>query len=152
MLMLTDVCQELRNWFDRNLPKYHGKVVISDGEITTTNNALSIVDGQYFRIIGSVFNDGVHRKGDDDLQDETFSGHIWAMAVPPSVIALADDIEQWNSLYGGVDSVNMSPYNSESFGGYSYSKSGGGSASAGSGNGGTWQAAFKDKLNRWRKI
>lgn len=157
--MMTELCQELRNWFDRGLPKYQGRVVISEGTMSFLDGiGVNLAEGQYFRIIGSVFNDGVHKympdaevEG-DALVDESFTGVVRAMAVPPSVVALADDIEQWNALYGGVDSVNMSPYNSESFGGYSYSKSGGGSAGSASGSGGTWQAAFKDRLNRWRKI
>ena len=154
MLILTEICQELKNWFDRYEDKFAGDFAIEDGVIS---GDFELKPGQYYRIIGSTFNDGVHKYDDDvegdSLVDEEFTGVIWAMAVPPSVIALADDIEQWIALYGGVDSVNMSPYNSESFGGYSYSKSGGGSGTGSTGgNGGTWQAAFASRLNKWRKI
>lgn len=76
------------------------------------------------------------------------------MAVPPTVIALSEEIQGWRNKYDGVDSVNMGPYSSESFGGYSYSR--GGSSGSGSGNRGngapTWQSMFANDLNRWRKI
>lgn len=156
MLRLTEICQELRNWFDTYQDKFSGSFVISGGAITG-DSEFELKQNQYYRIIGSVFNDGVHKYASgvegDSLVDEEFKGVVWAMAVPPEVIALADEIDEWIGLYGGVDSINMSPYNSESFGGYSYSKSGGGSGTGTSGgNGGTWQAAFTSRLNKWRKI
>ena len=88
----------------------------------------------------------------DELHDENFSGAVWAMAVPPTAIALSEEIEAWQAKYGSVDSAAMSPFNSESFGGYSYTKSTGGSYSSGSGGNPSWQSVFADKLNRWRKI
>lgn len=153
MSMLTEMCQELRNWFDRDLTKWHGTFIIENGVLTSPDWTISILDDQYFRIIGSVFNDGVHKKGDpnDALRDEEFYGSVWAMAVPPAVIALSEEINAWKDKYSGVDSAAMSPFTSESFGGYSYSKSGGGAAS-GSGSSGTWKSVFADSLNRWRKI
>ena len=51
---------------------------------------------------------------------------------------------------GGADSAAMSPYMSESFGGYSYSKGASNTASGGSVV--TWQDAFKTRLAPWRKI
>lgn len=147
--MLTEICQELKNWFDRGQPKYFGTFTVSNGIIT--GNGISLQEGQYFRIVGSVFNDGVHLFPTSHLVDEVFEGSVWAMAVPPAVIALANEIEEWQKKYGGVGSVLMSPYQSESFGGYSYSKSGGGSGD-GTSLSGTWQGAFSSRLNRWRKI
>lgn len=148
-MMLTEICQEIRNWFDRSMPKYYGSFTLSDGRIVDT---IPLKEGQYYRIIGSVFNDGVHvYPYDETLVDETFEGSVWAMAVPPAVIALAGEIQDWQDKYGGVDSQLMSPYQSESFGGYSYSKSGGG-ASDGTSLTGTWQGTFASRLNRWRKI
>jgi hypothetical protein len=85
------------------------------------------------------------------LTDEVFDGAIWLMAIPKDVLILSEEIDAWIEKYGGVDSVAMSPYNSESFGGYSYSKSGGGS-SDGTSKAGTWQGAFATRLNEWRKI
>ena len=152
MPMMTEICQELRNWFDRDQKKYHGRFVISGGILTSPDWTIDIIDGQCFRIIGSALNDGVYRKGIDALQDESFSGSVWAMAVPPAVVALAEEIEAWQNKYGTIDSAAMSPFNSESFGGYSYSKSTGSGYSSGSGGNPGWETVFADRLNRWRKI
>ena len=141
--MLTELCQELRNWFDRDLPKWFGQFQIENRALVLDG----LQDGQYFRIVGSVFNDGVHQYPATDLVDETFTGAIWAMAVPPAVVALASDISAWQEQYGAT---TVSPYTSESFGGYSYSKASGGSGAGGSTP--TWQSTFAARLNRWRKI
>ena len=100
-------------------------------------------EGQYFRIIGSVFNDGVHQYPASDLTDEVFNGAIWAMAVPPSVIDLSAEIEEYNKS----DSGKSSPYTSESFGGYSYTK-----ATDANGAPIGWQKAFASRLSKWRKL
>ena len=144
--MLTSLCKELKNWFDTH--RYFGTFTIDSNTI----DGIELQDGQYFRIVGSVFNDGVYQYPAQGLKDETFNGAIWAMAIPQEVIALATKIEEWQSKYGGVDSANMSPYNSESFGGYSYSKSGGGSSADANSNAGTWQGAFASELNKYRKV
>lgn len=143
---LTNMCQYLRNWFDR--ARYFGTFTIENGAIS---GDFALLDGQYFRIIGSVFNDGIHVYPTSDLTDETFEGAVWAMAVPSAVIALAEDIEAWTEKYGGVDSPALSPYSSESFAGYSYSKSTGGTSGDSSG-GNSWESAFASKLSQWRKI
>lgn len=145
--MLTELCQELRNWFDRE--RYFGEFEISGGVIT----APFLVPGQYYRIIGSIFNDGVHRFEDpcDALIDETFDGAVWALAIPQAVIDLSKEIEEWRGKYEAVDSAAMSPFSMESFGGYSYSKSGSTSGSGGQSSG-TWQTTFCARLNLWRKI
>lgn len=141
--MLTEICQELRNWFDRDLPKWHGQFRIENRALVLDG----LQDGQYFRIVGSVFNDGVHQYPANDLTDETFTGAVWAMAVPPAVIAVSREIEAWQAQYADV---LKSPYTSESFGGYSYSKRNGGYGSASDTP--TWQSTFSNRLNRWRKI
>lgn len=152
--MLTEICQILRNWFDRDRDKWHGKFTISGGNITFTpdmpSEPFSLQTNQYFRIIGSLFNDGVHKfqAEDDPLVDESFEGSVWSMGIPPAVIELAKEIEDWQTKYGDA---MLSPYTSESFGGYTYSK--GASASGGGGTTGLgWQDAFRTRLNQWRKI
>lgn len=150
--MLTELCQELRNWFDRDRDKWFGDVRITSGGITVDDALIPMVEGQYYRIVGSLLNDGVHKWDDELIPESPFYGSVWSMAIPPTVIQLADDIAAWQAKYGTVDSVAMSPFNSESFGGYSYSKSGGGSGSGGSGASGDWRSAFASRLNRWRKI
>ena len=145
-MILTDLCQELRNWFDRGLPKYYGEFKIVGGQIQD----VSLQSGQYFRIIGSLFNDGVHKLDDNDdpLTDEAFKGSVWSMAIPPAVVELADEIDNWLNTYG--DAV-ASPYTSESFGGYTYTK-GASASGGGSSTGLSWVDVFRSKLNRWRKI
>ena len=146
--MLTVLCKEINNWFE--YVKFIGEFTIEENEMT---GPYSLQDNQYFRIVGSVFNDGVYKYDDSlSLTDETFRGAIWAMAVPDDVIALAADIKNWTDKYQTVDSAAMSPFNSESFGGYSYSKSSGSSTSGNVDLSGTWQGAFADRLNHWRKI
>lgn len=147
--MLTELCKEINNWFNYNQPKYFGDFVISEGEVV---GDYGLQEGQYYRIVGSLFNDGVHMYGEDELTDEMFNGALWAMAVPSDVIALAAEIDAWKAKYQSLDSPSMSPYNSESFGGYSYTKSSGASSSGNVDLSGTWQGTFADRLNHWRKI
>ena len=156
--MIEEICRELNNWFDRKSDgtddRYFGTFVISDGSIDLSET--DIVPNQYFRIVGSRFNDGVHKYepevGAPTLTDETFDGAVWAMAVPPSVIALTTEIEAWQNKYGTVDSPAMSPYTSESFGGYSYSKASRSSSNGADSGSGTWQSVFANRLNKYRKL
>lgn len=143
-LILTEICEYLNNYFWEK--KISGKFSISEGSITVP----TLKNGQYFRIVGSTFNDGVHIYPASDLKAEEFNGAIWAMAVPATVIAIASDIKDWQDLYGGADSSAMSPFNSESFDGYSYSKSGSGNANSGSNS--TWQDVFGGRLNKYRRL
>lgn len=141
---LTDLCKELRNWFVKD--RRFGEFTISGGEISLSD---FLQDGQYFRIIGSVFNDGVYQYPASNLEDETFDGAVWAMAVPPSVIALLQDINDWENQYGAV---MLSPYSSESFGGYSYTKASGSGSSGNGSDAGNFAGTFASRLNKWRKV
>lgn len=143
--MLTELCQELNNWFERE--KRSGSFRIVDGML----EADFLLPGQYFRVMGSLFNDGVHQYGNDFLNDEDFTGSVWSLAIPVAVIKLSEDIDAWRAKYEAPDSSAMSPYMSESFGGYSYSK---GSAISGTGTGGatSWRTSFASRMNAWRKI
>ena len=143
-LVMTEVCDYLNNYFWEK--KIAGKFSIEDGSVTIP----ALKNGQYFRIIGSTFNDGVHIYPATDLHDEEFEGTIEAMAIPAVVIAIASDIKDWQTKYGGANSAAMSPFNSESFNGYSYSKSGSGNANSGSNV--TWQDVFGGRLNKYRKL
>ena len=146
--MLTELCQELRNWFDRDHDKWIGEITISGGNLTADGEEIELLEGQHFRIIGSLLNDGVY-KYPAELNDETFDGAVWSMAIPPSVVELADRISQW--LEDNAAQIN-SPYQSESFGGYSYSLKSGSGSGNGSGDGLSWKDHFADDLNRWRKL
>lgn len=150
--MLTLLCEYLRNWFDEECYKVIGTITIADGGISVRNNPITLKNGQYFRVIGSVYNDGVHQFPDYSLSDETFEGAIWEMKVPQQVVDLAEDISKWVEKYGSADSPAMSPFNSESFAGYSYSKGTGASGPDGNESSTSWQSVFKSRLNMWRKL
>lgn len=140
--MLTEICQEIKNWFEYK--KLNGNYTIENGSLTIPQAQ----DGQYIRIVGSVFNDGVHQYPCTELHDETFNGSIWLLAIPSLLVDISNNIDQWVS---DNNAVLTSPYQSESFGGYSYTKASnnGGQSS----NGGlTWQNIFGSQLNKWRKI
>lgn len=118
--MLEQILMEIHNWF-RVRDSVNG---IHPGTYTIENGGIALPflrDGQYFRIMGSLFNDGLHRYGPDmeALEDETFDGTIWALAIPKTVVDAAAEAEAWmaknGAVVGGV-------YSSESFGGYSYTK------------------------------
>lgn len=139
--MLEQVLMNIRNWFPVKGGIYSGTFTIKDGGITLP----FLADGQYFRICGSVFNDGLHQYNVLDLTDETFNGTIWALSIPQPIIDLADEIQKWQDK--NADALS-SPYSSESFGGYSYSKA----TDAETGGAETWQSHFKQQLSAWRKI
>ena len=139
--MLEQVLMNIRRWFPVKGGIYSGTFTIKDGGITLP----FLADGQYFRICGSVFNDGLHQYNVLDLTDETFNGTIWALSIPQPIIDLANEIQEWQDK--NADALS-SPYSSESFGGYSYSKA----TDAETGGAVTWQSAFKQQLSAWRKI
>ena len=104
-----------------------------------------IENGQYYRIVGSVFNDGLHRRGYEgfkELRDESFTGEIWPLAIPKEVIKLSEEISVYCEKNPETDKV------SESFGGYSYTRGTDGNG----GVSGGWQAAYRARLNRWKKV
>ena len=137
--VLTEMCEYLNNYF--GVKKIEGTFVIADGSLEVDG----LKDGQYFRIMGSTFNNGVHLCPENDLTDEEFKGSVWLMAVPQTVISLAADIAAWQAKFGQATSDAMSPFNSESFSGYSYSKNSAGGAMS-------WQDAFASRLSKYRKL
>ena len=139
--MLEQVLMNIRNWFPVKGGIHSDTFTIKDGGITLP----FLADGQYFRICGSVFNDGLHQYPAGDLKTETFDGTVWALAVPQAVIELAAEIEEWQKKNGDA---SVSPYQSESFGGYQYSKA----TDSASGGAVTWQSAFRSRMNAWRKL
>lgn len=144
MEILEQTLNFIHNFFVKEV--YKGKFTVENGVL----NVEFLKPDQYCKIIGSVFNDKVYRYPSDELIDEVFEGEVWAMAVPPGLLALASEIEGWVAKYGEL--LN-SPYQSESFGGYSYSK-----ATGARGKDGTdkatydWRDVFGSQLNQWRKI
>ena len=146
--MLTEICAKIRNYFTYDEDKHFGVFAINGGIITPPID----ISTDYIRIVGSHLNDGVHKVSDNDLVDEAkFEGAVWVMSPPKAFLDLVSEIEAWQTKNGGVDSSAMSPFSSESFGGYSYSKGYGGNAE-GSGTFSGWDSAFASRLNVWRKI
>ena len=142
--MLDELCAEIRNYFVQSeSDKHAGTYTINGGTFSPPLDFLKA--GQYFRVVGSALNDGVYKNdGCCVLTDEEFEGAVWAMSVPPAVVALADRIK----AYTDSDAAKTTPFVSESFGGYSYSK---GQNAAGAANN-SWQAVFADELRKWRRI
>ncbi len=135
--MLDEILRHLRNYFVCSVKR--GTFEIKNGIIAP----LDLPNEQYFRIVGSVFNDGVYQYPASGLTDEVFEGEIWAMAVPSALIALADEIKAYNES----DMAKVSPYDSEAFGGYSYTR-----AADEHGAALSWERLFAGKLNKWRKL
>ena len=139
--MLEQILQHLRNWF--LIPGG-----IHEGTYTTEGGGIDLPflqDGQYFRICGSVFNDGLHCYPCSDLKAETFKGTVWALAVPAAVVSLSEEINAWQEKNG---EASVGPYQSESFGGYTYTRA----TDEHSGGAVTWENAFRKRLNQWRKL
>ena len=157
--MLEQLCAHVHNYFERH-PTTHQRMVYA-GTYTIQNGVIALpflLSGQRFRIKGSALNDGVYTYGtviqSDDggetqLSDETFEGEIWAMFPPKAVLQLAEEIAAWIAKYGAAAD---SPYQSESFGGYSYTKASGASNTGGGASTGTWQGVFAARLSEWRKV
>lgn len=144
-MILTELCAELNNYFltHKDSDIHPGKYSIVNGELILPDDM--VANGQHIRIVGSRLNDGVYQYPVTGLSDEEFNGAIWVMSIPPSFIALAEEIEGWIDTVG----IKMAsgPYTSESFAGYSYSKAVGR-------NGGayTWQDQFATRLNPYRRL
>ena len=132
--MLETVLMYLNNWFA--VGRYDDTYIIEDGGITLP----FLVDGQYFRIVGSLFNDGVYQYP-AELTDETFDGSVWAMAIPKALLSTVEEITTWTAKNG-----DSGPYTSESFGGYSYSK-----ATNSKGMAVGWRDVFATQLAPWKK-
>lgn len=145
--MLEQIMWHIHNWFEQI--KYPADYTITEDGLVLP----FLLDGQYYRIIGSVFNDGLHKYGDaeDVLTPETFNGEIWALAPPKLFLALAQEIEEWcEANKSAIDS----PYASENvIGVYSYTlKTGASGGMNGASAPISWQSQFRSRLNPWRKI
>ena len=143
--MLETVLMYLNNWFV--VGRYDDTYTIEDGKLTLP----FLVNGQYFRIVGSLFNDGVYKYADGaaldetgteiTLIDETFDGSVWALAIPKRFLSVVEEITAWTAKNG-----DSGPYTSESFGGYSYSK-----ATNSKGLAVGWRDVFSSQLATWKK-
>jgi len=149
-MTMLELCMECRNFFKPDI--YSGTFTITGGVLEPLP---AIPEGAYIRIVGSTFNDGVYQYGASGLADETFTGAVWLMHVPPDFVALLTDINEWEAanltaIATATAEVLAGPYSSESFAGYTYQKktSLGDVATS-------WRdprLGFAARLNQWRKI
>lgn len=143
--MLETVLMYLNNWFA--VGRYDDTYTIEDGKLTLP----FLVNGQYFRILGSLLNDGVYKYANGTaldetgteitLIDETFDGSVWALAIPKGFLSIVEEITAWTAKNG-----DGGAYTSESFGGYSYSK-----ATNSKGMAVGWRDVFAAQLAPWKK-
>lgn len=144
--MLTEICAEIKNYFCTIDDILIGDYSIENGAIVPS---IDFSENQYFRIVGSIFNDGVHKNGDALIDEATFHGSVWKMRVPQDIITLADEIADWQVKNADVIA---SPYVSESFGGYTYTKASGYGNQNSMGTDWRSQASFAARLKPYRRI
>ena len=138
---LFELLMHLRNFFPGMKWQFFGE------EITEKRLSLpGLENGDYYLIEGSRRNDGIHVYGNQDLRNEVFSGTATEICVPDALLNLLNEINQWQEKNG---EAVASPYQSESFGGYSYTKA---NANNGNGDSMSWKTAFGPRLRAWRKL
>lgn len=146
--MITQICADIRNYFTYESDKHPGTYKVEGGVLVPSVD----MPTDYYAVFGSRKNNGVH-KTTDVLKDEgEFVGSVWIMSVPDDFLALAAEIADWQTKYGGVDSEAQSPFYSESFGGYSYSKAAGSTSTGANAAASNWQGVYASRLNRWRRV
>lgn len=134
--MLYTIMKHIHNLFPTD-KRYEGEVCVVGGAISLD----FIKDNQYFLVEGSLFNDGVWKYPATGMTDEVFNGHITGLAIPAEFLDLVDEIESY------VNDDKRNGFQSESFGGYSYTK-----AAGANGVMADWPDIFRQRLNVWRKI
>lgn len=139
-MLIKEVLDYIHNYFVKEV--YTGTFKIENGSI----NVDELLNGQYFMIKGSVLNDGIYVKPTTDLIDETFKGSVMALAIPRDVLELIAEIGTWQTEN---KKTLESPFQSESFGGYSYTKASGNKSG---GSTLTWKDVFGSRLNAYRKL
>ena len=133
---LFEMCAECKNFFSAENDRHKGTFTVKDGAFAPLD---FLQEGQYFRVVGSTFNDGVYQYPEANLTDETFTGEIWAMRVPPAFVERSERREAWMAKH---EETLKAPYTSESFAGYSYTIAQNQSA----------MQIFSRELNKWRKL
>lgn len=145
---ISNYCADCKNYFLKN-----GSADVHAGIYTINNGVISntdfLIDKQFFAIKGSKLNDGVYYntlEGRGMLLDETFKGAIWDMSVPPAFLEFCESAEAYKAKYNELG-LNFTGFQSESFGGYSYSLPAGAPE---------FMVQWLDRLNRsyrrWRRI
>lgn len=157
---LEKVLDHIHNWFTRDILSVPGCEVV-DGQLPASVTS-SMVDGQWYRVQGSYLNDGLYQYREEypegessGLVDETFDGTVSLLAIPRTVLEVADGVAEWVAARReAMAKVASGPYQSESFSDYSYtirSDLAGGSSGSGDGLSG-WQAEYRSDLNPYRRL
>jgi hypothetical protein len=115
--MLTEICAYLHNYFDYE--RHSGEISIVNGVISCNGKEITLEEGQYFALFRNRIPLGVFN---EVPADKKFEGSVWLMDVPKAVLDADKWAKEWNEKYGAATSEANSVFQSESFGGYSYSK------------------------------
>lgn len=143
--MLTNICAYLHNYFDYE--RHSGEISIVNGVIFCNGKTITLDEGQYFALFRERIPLGVFN---EVPADKTFVGSVWLMDVPKDVLDADKWADDWMKANGGAGSEANSPFQSESFGGYSYNK---GSNSSGKGGSSVFDnAQFARMLAPYRKL
>lgn len=136
-MTVPELCGLTHNFFDGADDPVAGAFVFEPDTIPA-----GVVKGQYFLVCGSIFNDGVHKAGENDLTAETFNGSVQPMRVPPAFVELAQKITDYDAKLpsGGL-------YVSQSFNGWS-----GTMATGSDGLPVDGVAHYRREINQWRKL
>ena len=149
--ILEDVLWHIHNWFVYDTIDVDA-CQIDEGALPASVTS-SLLDGQWYRIRGSVLNDGLHQHPAADLTDETFDGSLDTLVIPKPLLRVVEEIQDYiERNASALEKAQSSPYQSESFGGYSYSLRGDLTSNSSSGGLSGWQTAFASRLNPFRKI
>lgn len=116
--MLTEICQYLHNYFDYE--RHYGDISIIGQSVFCDGKEIDIESGQYFALFRNRIPLGVFQKS--ELTDKSFTGSVWLMDVPKAITDADAWAETWKANNMAAGSEANSVYQSESFGGYSYSK------------------------------
>lgn len=143
MTVAAEVLNSINNHFEQSPAR--GSFVVEGGTLSAVQGELpTLAAGQYYLVQGSVLNDGLHQQGAEDLADEAaWDGEIVPCAVPRDLLDVIQEIADYREVNG----VAAGPYQSESFDGYSYSR-----GTDAEGKAIDWRSAFRNQLNRWRKL
>ena len=145
---MEEAMRYVDNRFDR---RADGSAVGSaSGPFSVSGGTLEVgglADGQWFWVEGSALNDGLWQYPPESMSDEDFDGTVTFLAVPRAFSSLCAEIARWSA--DNAEAIS-SPYQSESFGGYSYTMAG---ASSGAETpAAAWQSHFGARLRPFRKL
>lgn len=138
-MTIYEIMRQCRNFFPDIENQHSGTFTITDGAIDLD----FVSDNQLFLIEKSHFNDGVHEYPTESLRDETFEGIITPLCPPADFLDFIREVQEWDEA---TKEKRLSPYQSESFAGYSYTKA------TANGRTATWKDIFSDRINTWRKV